>query len=147
MVWSTHTDKGVTMRTIRATILGGLILLATAAPTGAALAASGTAAEEPRARLTLTVAGGTPSITQVVELTCDPDGGTHPNPADACAALRDVAGDASLLRMPEDTMCPGIFDPHTVLLSGVWEGRTISYKGTFANKCLLQATTGALFAL
>ncbi|MEV4164515.1 SSI family serine proteinase inhibitor [Nonomuraea dietziae] len=79
-------------------------------------------------------------------LTCGWDGGTHPKAAAACALLTTVEGD--LARHPgERGACTKEHHPHTVSLSGTWNGRNVSYLRTFGNRCVMLLATGAVFDL
>ncbi|MET8508782.1 subtilase-type protease inhibitor [Streptomyces sp. NPDC004787] len=81
-----------------------------------------------------------------VTLSCSPHAsGTHPNAKEACTELRRVNGDLDALQPEPGVMCPMYFDPITVTVNGVWEGRTVSYERTFGNACV-KNTYGSLFA-
>src|SRR5438270_473299 len=59
-----------------------------------------------------------------VTLTCNPDGGTHPQPATACDALRSVNG--HIENLPGNPgICPLIFAPQTATASGRWRGHAV----------------------
>lgn len=77
-----------------AAIIAGAALLAacgsTAAPGGGAASAPASAAAPPKVSLNITVANGPGKPITHWTLQCDPVGGTHPNPAAACAALLAV---------------------------------------------------------
>lgn len=77
-------------------------------------------------------------------LTCDPDGGTHPSAATACDDLRSVGGDLSALTA-QDGICTREYRPVTAVATGVWQGRPLSYRATFANRCILLLATGDVF--
>ncbi|GAA2356540.1 SSI family serine proteinase inhibitor [Nonomuraea africana] len=94
-------------------------------------------------RVEVTVAEGVPAT---AELRCGPAGGTHPSAVAACALLDTVNGDLS--RHPgERGICTREYRPHTVRLSGTWDGRTVSYVRTYGNRCMMLLATGAVFAL
>jgi Subtilisin inhibitor-like len=93
-------------------------------------------------------ASGAPVIT--VELSCTPDGGTHPTPAEACESLRQVNGD--FFRLPDVSgFCPAIFDPHEARARGFWQSSPsspavfVSYRETFVNRCAAAAGTDNVF--
>lgn len=134
------------MKAITVAALGGALLL-TMAP--AADSATSTFPWLQSSRITLTVkaqtASGTTTATRV--LTCDPDGGTHPNPREACDLLRKVDGNIGNLREPSVTFCPAVYELHTVTAQGNWQGRREFYTvRTYSNRCRMLAATGVLFA-
>jgi hypothetical protein len=115
--------------------------------------ASASSAEEPGGEspyapsvLVLTFAEGEEAIPvlRAVSLRCDPDGGDHPAPSAACAAIAATSGDLENLTGPNG-MCTLEYRPVTVTARGVWEGRLISYSGTFPNRCALIQRTGPVF--
>lgn len=70
------------------------------------------------ARLTIVVDNGAGSTTTWT-LTCDPIGGTHPDPEGACAALRDHP--TALDPVPKDKMCAQVYGgPQRATISGTW---------------------------
>ena len=63
--------------------------------------------------------------TSTWRLTCDPPGGTHPDPKAACRVLK-TNGAAALPPVPKDKMCTQIYGgPETATITGIWEGRQI----------------------
>jgi hypothetical protein len=108
---------------------------ATALPTAAAMPST----------LTLTAAtnGGTP---HVVELTCDPVGGNHPDAWTACLQLAQVDGDiAAMPGTQAHIFCPMIFQPITVTATGLWRGRLVRFQDRYTNGCERDNRTGNLF--
>jgi hypothetical protein len=69
-------------------------------------------------------------------LTCDPPGGTHPNPETACSAL---AGDPQALEpVPADTACTMIFGgPEQATVVGTLKGEEIDAAFERSNGCEL----------
>ena len=58
-------------------------------------------------------------------LTCDPAGGTHPDPEAACAALVGN-GDRALPPKRKDVVCSQVYGgPQTATIQGTWQGRTV----------------------
>jgi hypothetical protein len=58
-------------------------------------------------------------------LTCDPAGGTHPNPEAACAVLA-ANGRTALPPKPKDVGCTQVYGgPETATIRGTWEGRPV----------------------
>jgi hypothetical protein len=92
--------------------------------------------------MTVTLSG---DRTQRVTLRCDPLGGTHPKATDACKAVAAVKGNLRALRRTEGVMCLALYQPVTAAATGTWRGRTVRYKKTFSNKCVLAVETGAVF--
>ncbi|MFG3436271.1 SSI family serine proteinase inhibitor [Nonomuraea sp. NPDC047897] len=127
------------MRSMTTTALCGAFLMLAAAP-GAAAADD----HERSTALTITVtaAGQAPAS---YLLTCDPDGGDHPAPAAACARLRAADGKLRGLRRPA-TSCGWSYQPYKVGVAGTWQGRNISYNGTFTNACRAKAAGADVFA-
>jgi hypothetical protein len=57
-------------------------------------------------------------------LTCGPDGGTLPDPAQACARLNEIR--PPFAPLSSDVMCPMIVSgPQTATISGYWHGSRI----------------------
>ncbi|ASO22422.1 hypothetical protein FHR81_004221 [Actinoalloteichus hoggarensis] len=77
-------------------------------------------------------------------LTCDPDGGDHPDPARACSDLK-LVGDR-FEGIANQEICTMIYQPHTVTATGTVEGRPVAIERTYSNKCVLAAETGEIFA-
>jgi hypothetical protein len=116
-------------------VLGALAGTATAVPAAAAMPSALT--------LTATTDGQAP---HVVELTCDPDGGTHPDPQTACMQLSQVDGDiAQLPATQAHIFCPMIFQPITVTATGLWRGRTVLFQDKYTNSCERDNRSGLLF--
>ncbi|WP_333775563.1 subtilase-type protease inhibitor [Streptomyces sp. IBSBF 3136] len=88
--------------------------------------------------LTMSYPGGsTDTAARAVTLSCMPGaGGTHPDPAGACADLRAADGRIdSLLSTAPGQACTRLWSPVTVTVDGVWQGTRTSWKHTFANSC------------
>lgn len=105
----------------------------------------------PASALTLTVAEGERATNSVplraVTLNCRPaPGGTHPVPAEACAALDEADGDIDALTGAGGTGCPKKYDPVVVTIEGVWEGERVADERTFSNHCTRRAEGGTVFA-
>ncbi|MFJ9038598.1 subtilase-type protease inhibitor [Streptomyces sp. NPDC102406] len=103
--------------------------------------------------LVLTVAHGDSAASaapdRAVTLTCAPrPSGTHPDAARACAELAAAGGDFDQVTIAEDTegtVCTHKYDPVTVTAQGVWRGERVTYERTFANECVKNAGSGAVF--
>ncbi|MGH3016510.1 MAG: SSI family serine proteinase inhibitor, partial [Gaiellaceae bacterium] len=71
-------------------------------------AAGGTEPDPPATALTVAYRpDGRDGAAREATLTCDPAGGTHPRPAEACEALRANAD--ALAPLPPDLMCTQIY--------------------------------------
>ena len=118
-----------------AAALCALAACVTAAPAAAAMPSALT--------LTATTDGQAP---HVVELTCDPDGGNHPDAQTACMQLSQVDGDIAHLPASQvHIFCPMIFQPITVSATGLWRGRTVLFQDKYTNGCERDNKTGNLF--
>jgi Subtilisin inhibitor-like len=74
--------------------------------------------------LTIVINDGS-SSTVTWRLTCDPPGGTHPDPKAACRALEANGADA-LPPVPEDKACTQIYGgPETASITGTWQGQPV----------------------
>lgn len=105
-------------------------------------------AEAPASQLRLTVSPGEQpgQNARRVTLHCDPSGGSHPNPAAACAELAKVAGDIGAMNVEPDKACTMQYEPITVTARGRWEGKQVNFTKTYGNPCVLRVTTGPLFS-
>lgn len=74
-------------------------------------------------------------------LTCDPDGGVHPRPREACDALRGVDGWFGNLDV-DPGPCPLNWDPVRVEVRGHWYGRPNPYQEQFPNRCVMERKLG-----
>ena len=87
-------------------------------------ASPATPAEPASTDLTIMVRDGS-GKTLTWGLTCDPPGGTHPNPKAACRAL-EANGAAALPPVPKDKVCAQIYGgPETATITGIWQGKKI----------------------
>jgi Subtilisin inhibitor-like len=93
--------------------------------------------------LTATTDGHAP---HVVELTCDPVAGNHPDAELACYQLAQVDGDIATMPGTEaHIFCPMIFQPITVTADGLWRGRPVTFQDKYTNSCERDNKTGNLF--
>jgi hypothetical protein len=122
-----------------------LIATASAALTGAFLAAEPASAAGRDTRVTVTVRPAKGPV-KSAWLTCLPAGGSHRRAQAACAALEAAGGDPSAIP-PADTMCTTEFAPVTAKAKGRWQGRSVRYRKTFSNACQMRLETDALFRL
>jgi hypothetical protein len=103
-------------------------------------------------QLTVTVDEGA-GKTEDWTLSCDPAGGTHPKPAEACAALA-AKGKTALPPVSTGVMCTQIYGgPQTAKIVGTWDGKPVNATFSRQNGCqvnrwkalegLLPVTAGA----
>jgi hypothetical protein len=122
------------------TRIGG-VLLALALP----FAVTGVASASPHTSLTLTISSPE-GVEKVVELECDPAGGTHPNAKAACVALHRAHGDFGALPDQQPvTSCTLEYRPVTATAQGTWHGHAADWTQEFGNDCALSAATGSVF--
>ncbi|MFB7599211.1 subtilase-type protease inhibitor [Streptomyces sp. NPDC056160] len=130
----------------------GLTATAVCGPlSGAALAtpSSAPASLYAPSALVLTVGHGDSAATatpeRAVTLSCAPTAtGTHPAAAEACAALREADGDFEALTAGGDVWCTREYHPVVVTADGVWQGRRVSLRHTFANECEKNASVASV---
>jgi hypothetical protein len=108
--------------------------------TVAGCADSGTtqARQEPTTRLTVTshteAAADESATPSVWELTCDPPGCTHPNPAAACQALAEAKD--PFATPPADEICAEIYGgPQRARIEGTWRGDPVQAEFSRSNGC------------
>ncbi|MFI2618289.1 subtilase-type protease inhibitor [Streptomyces sp. NPDC018584] len=141
-----------TLRTIGATAAAATCVLAATSGTAQAEAPKPTSLYAPSA-LVFTVGQGEDATSAAVEravtLTCAPrPAGTHPTPAAACAELAEVGGQPThLVRDTSNVMCTKEWQPVTVTVAGVWNGKHVGWSTTFANRCMMKAGLGEGAAL
>ncbi|PJE94542.1 hypothetical protein CUT44_30525 [Streptomyces carminius] len=134
--------------------LGAVVAAACLTGTAATATAAPAAPESPEApsSLVLTIGEGEdPALAtnqRTAVLNCSPNaGGSHPAPGQACAELRAVEGDFEELAEPDpNRVCPMIWDPVVVTAQGIWDGREVSFTHTFANPCVMEGATDAVFS-
>lgn len=88
-------------------------------------------------------AGTMTSSYRAVLLTCDPLGGGHPKPEQACAQLK--ASDGRIEHNREPGICTKEYSPRTVEATGHWQGKIVKFSKTYGNKCEMTSATGILF--
>lgn len=79
-------------------------------------------------------------------LTCDPDGGTHPDAAGACRTLASADGNFHALPAAHsNVMCPQVYKPVVFTAHGTWHDRPVQFQKRFANACQASVHTGQVF--
>ncbi|MFF7352661.1 MULTISPECIES: SSI family serine proteinase inhibitor [Streptomyces] len=79
-------------------------------------------------------------------LLCDPLPLGYARAAEACAELEAARGDIARIAQKK-VFCPMIFAPVTVHAHGQWNGQPVDYQETYSSKCVMEARTGAVFAV
>ncbi len=68
------------------------------------------------------------------QLTCDPPGGTHPDPATACRVLEE--NEAALAPVDPAKMCTQVYaGPGTATVTGTWRGRDVDSRFKLTDGC------------
>ena len=76
-------------------------------------------------------------------LTCNPAGGSHPDPEAACEQL--TRADGCIEAIPEKQgICTKIFKPVILSASGTWDGEERNFKREFSNQCEAVLGTGGI---
>ena len=118
-------------------VLGAVVALAAACGSQtAASQAAGAAAAEPASSLAISVTAAPGATPRHWTLTCGPggDGGTHPQPAVACATL--ARAQAPFAPVRTGIMCSMIYGgPQTAAITGTWDGKRVAADYSMANGC------------
>ena len=117
-------------------LVGILVLSACGdADSGSAVTSPEENPTSPPTSLTISVDLGDGSAAQEWTLTCDPPGGSHPQPEAACAALTDI--DPTMFDpVPPNQACTQIFGgPETATVSGTWNGDAVDAAFARNNGC------------
>ena len=94
-----------------------------------------------RADLTIVVNDGR-GTTTTWQLTCDPVGGSHPDPGRACAVLQAV-GARYLPEVPEDLRCTQIYGgPETARITGTWGSKVVDATLSRTDGCQIARWNG-----
>jgi hypothetical protein len=102
----------------------------------------------PRGSFALSITSkATGALIAKASLTCDPAGGSHPDPEAACRQLAEADGRIEAIPA-EEGPCQLIFKPVILRASGTWNGEDRRFEGEFSNLCFgNRATGGVLFDL
>lgn len=96
--------------------------------------------------LTITVTLDEGVVPQVRQLTCNPPGGSHPDPAAACSFLdaAAAAGRDPFAPVPDDAVCTQEYrGPATATVAGTWNGAQVAATFTLTNGCEIARWTVA----
>lgn len=86
------------------------------------------------------------AATRRATLSCDRmPRGTHPLAFPACTALSAADGDFDALP-GQPGVCRAPYAPITVTARGEFRGHPVDWRKKFANRCILRAATGPVFA-
>jgi hypothetical protein len=89
----------------------------------------------PETELTVVLDQGDGTAPDEWTLTCDPAGGTHPDPEAACDTLADLDPE-TFEPVPPDAMCTMIYGgPHTAVVTGQWNGEPVESEFSRENGC------------
>jgi hypothetical protein len=131
-------------------LAAGVVVTAGSVVPAAAAGTTTAASEGPAAAssvLTMTKSGTSWSgpLDKQVTLQCEPSGGTHPRPEDACAAIAAVDGQLDKLPRAPGVGCPGLWLPVTVTVTGTWRLQPVSFTKTYGNDCEASVGSGFVF--
>lgn len=115
----------VVPRARRFAVVGAAVLLTAHASSAAAYARE---APQRGDRLTVTVRGAGDGADGTYEVRCRPGGGSHPDPAGACAAVERNTrwGRDAFAPVPRDAVCTLQYGgPATARVTGTWAGRPV----------------------
>lgn len=88
------------------------------------------------AGLTVEVDATGEGATETWTLTCDPTGGTHPDPQAACLVLGTAEGRAALEPVPMDTACTQLWGgPQTAHVTGTLDGQAVDATFSRSDGC------------
>ncbi|KAI8331302.1 subtilisin inhibitor [Blakeslea trispora] len=79
----------------------------------------------------------------VASLTCNPVGGTHPRPKEACEKLKSSRGKLNVMTT-QGGACLSNYDPVTFIIKGKYNKRPVNYRKRFSNMCFAEAELGAV---
>jgi hypothetical protein len=98
----------------------------------------------PRGSFALSITSkATGKVLASATLTCDPAGGSHPDPETACKQLTEA--DGRIEDIPEDEgPCTLELNPVILEASGVWDGEERHFQGEFSNRCVGRRATGGV---
>jgi len=85
--------------------------------------------------LTITLVADDGVDPESFELKCDPPGGNHPQPAEACKAL-EAAGAKVFEPVPKGQMCTDLYGgPQTATVKGTYKGKAVDAEFERTNGC------------
>jgi hypothetical protein len=88
--------------------------------------------------LTIVVTPDNGADPSTYRLTCDPAGGDHPQPSEACDALA-AAGAGVFEAVPADTSCAAVFGgPQTATVTGTYDGKDVDASFSRKDSCEIE---------
>ncbi|KES05294.1 hypothetical protein BU52_20280 [Streptomyces toyocaensis] len=121
--------------------VAGAAALAALTPLSAAPPAAYAQEPPPRGdRLTVTVRGAGDGADGTYVVRCRPGGGSHPDPAGACAAVERNTrwGEDPFAPVPRDAVCTMQYGgPATARVTGTWAGRPVDTTYDRGNGCAI----------
>ncbi|WP_207957417.1 SSI family serine proteinase inhibitor [Streptomyces sp. YIM 98790] len=84
------------------------------------------------------------NLPRTVTLECEPAGGGHPAPEQACRSLLEVEGHFEKLPA-RNQPCPDVWEPVAATATGTWRGQEVGYREVFGNVCEAVAGTDQVF--
>jgi hypothetical protein len=121
----------------------GAVVASVAALTSLSAAPPAAYAQDPAARgdrLVVTVRDAGDGADGTYEVYCRPSGGSHPDPAGACAAVDRTTrwGEDAFAPAPRDAVCTMQYGgPATARITGTWAGRPVDATYDRANGCAI----------
>ncbi len=86
--------------------------------------------------MTITLREDANGPTTTTTLTCEPAGGTHPDPVDACAAIDAAGGAAAFAPVPRTALCTQLYGgPQTATARGTVAGVAVDATFNRTNGC------------
>ena len=99
---------------------------------------SGDAPASAKTSLTIVVTPDEGADPKTYKLTCDPAGGDHPQPQQACDAIA-TAGASVFEPVPSDTTCTTVFGgPQKATVTGIYEGKDVDASFSRENGCEIE---------
>jgi hypothetical protein len=125
---------------VRSRVLVALVALAALSACGSESSdggggSDGDAPSSAKTSLTIDVTPGEGADTKTFKLTCDPAGGDHPQPQQACDAIAE-AGASVFEPVSSDTVCTSVFGgPQKATVTGTYEGKDVDASFSRDNGC------------
>jgi hypothetical protein len=125
---------------VRSRVAVALVALAALAACGSessdgSSGSDGGAPSATKTSLTIDVTPGGGAAPKTYKLTCDPAGGDHPQPQQACDAIAE-AGASVFEPVPSDTTCTTVFGgPQKATVTGTYQGKDVDASFSRENGC------------
>ncbi|KAI8053110.1 subtilisin inhibitor [Gilbertella persicaria] len=89
---------------------------------------------------------GEKDTSQLFRLECNPTGGDHPIPEAACTFLDSIEGNFDQAKS-SGGVCTFEYDPVTVTLFGLYEGKAVYFDNAYPNDCEARNVLGDLYPI